>query len=106
MQHQQLPAQFSQLAALLGFSVTFFPGLATGANLLQRIPISSMAAFALGLTTWLAASSFTKWHKHQMEPLLEEIEMPKPKPAPTRRANLRNSSRRTAGNYRPASIKR
>jgi hypothetical protein len=41
-----------------------------------------------------------------MEPMLEEIELPKPEPAPARRASLRHSSKNRPANYRPASINR
>lgn len=106
MRTQNFTYNLSQLAALLGFSVTFFPGLATGANLVQRFPLSLGAALALGCATWLLAQSFLKWHTVQMEPMLEEIELPKPEPAPARRASLRHSSKNRPANYRPASINR
>ena len=82
--------------------MAFFPGMVTGVNLLQRFPLALFTALFMGIMTWLVVRSFLKWHEHQMEPVLEEIEAPKPEIP--RRNPLRHSSRRP-GNYRPASIK-
>lgn len=99
MQNKKLAASLAQLTTLLGFTATFFPGMMTGANLLTLLIQSLLVGIVLGVVIWAATSMFIKWQMEQLKPVLEEIEVPVPKPAPV------TSSRRRSGRLQSVKIK-
>lgn len=99
MQHKKLPENLAQLSALLGFTATFFPSIITGANLLAVLLQSLLIAIVLGGVIWAATRMFLKWQMEQLKPVLEEIEVPAPSPAPI------SASRRRSGRFNSVRIK-
>jgi hypothetical protein len=95
MQNKQLPESLAQLAGLLGFTATFFPGILTGTDLLMLLFQSIAISLILGAVIWFGIRSLQKWQMEQLKPVLEEIEVPAPRPIPVnrRRPNSNRSVR-------------